>query len=704
MPRIKKIQKRDGRVVAFEPEKITHAIHKAIVAVNETDGKLSRELTKEVVGVIEKKYEGRIPTVEDVQDLVEETLIKSGRAKVAKAYILYRQKRSEERYKKTLIGVIDDLKLNMNAIKVLENRYLLKDDLGRVIESPGEMFRRVARNVAQADLIYNPDTDIEATADEFYELMASLYFLPNSPTLMNAGTELQQLSACFVLPVEDSMEGIFGALHSMALIHQSGGGTGFSFSRLRPAGDIVKSTKGVASGPISFMRIFDVSTDVVKQGGRRRGANMAILRYDHPDIEEFISSKEKEGFLDNFNISVAVNDKFMEAVKVGAEYNLVNPRNSKVVKKLNARHVFDRIVNMAWRTGDPGLIFLDRINRDNPTPALGEIESTNPCGEQPLLPYESCNLGSINLARMVKLDENDKAMIDWDKLRDTIHKAVHFLDNVIDMSKFPVDEIGKMVRGNRKIGLGVMGFADLLVQLGIPYDSEDAVALADDVMGFINEEARKASVTLAEKRGSFPNFPGSIWEQRGYKCIRNATLTTIAPTGTISIIAGASSGIEPLFAISYIRNVMDGTELLEVNPYFEETAKKRGFYSKDLMVKIARSGSIQGIIEIPEDVRRVFVTSHDIAPEWHVRIQAAFQRHVDNAVSKTVNLPNDATLEDIRRIYFMAYELGCKGITVYRYGSKSEQVLNIIETPEGNRISVSSEFAAGCRLDGECAY
>jgi ribonucleoside-diphosphate reductase alpha chain len=714
---IHEIRKRDGRIVGFDQNKIINAIKKAMIAVGEDGESLADGLSAKVIGLLEMKFNGEIPDVESIQDIVEEVLMEEGYANVAKAYILYRRKRAELREAKEALGVKDDVKLSLNAIKVLERRYLRKDEEGDVIETPGGMFRRVARNVAQADLIYNPDTDIEATADEFYELMASLYFLPNSPTLMNAGTELQQLSACFVLPVEDSMEGIFGALHSMALIHQSGGGTGFSFSRLRPAGDIVKSTKGVASGPISFMRIFDVSTDVVKQGGRRRGANMAILRYDHPDIEEFISSKEKEGFLDNFNISVAVNDKFMEAVKVGAEYNLVNPRNSKVVKKLNARHVFDRIVNMAWRTGDPGLIFLDRINRDNPTPALGEIESTNPCGEQPLLPYESCNLGSINLARMVKLDENDKAMIDWDKLRDTIHKAVHFLDNVIDMSKFPVDEIGKMVRGNRKIGLGVMGFADLLVQLGIPYDSEDAVALADDVMGFINEEARKASVTLAEKRGSFPNFPGSIWEQRGYKCIRNATLTTIAPTGTISIIAGASSGIEPLFAISYIRNVMDGTELLEVNPYFEETAKKRGFYSKDLMVKIARSGSIQGIIEIPEDVRRVFVTSHDIAPEWHVRIQAAFQRHVDNAVSKTVNFAHNSSTKDVEAVYMLAYELGCKGVTIYRDGSRKEQVLNIgkvnrveareIIKPETGKeiqspvayeevLTVSSEYSGGC--------
>ncbi|MFQ5816289.1 MAG: adenosylcobalamin-dependent ribonucleoside-diphosphate reductase, partial [Candidatus Hydrothermarchaeaceae archaeon] len=574
MPQIKKIQKRDGRAVAFEPKKIANAIHKALVAVNEADGELSEQLTIEVIKMIEKNYADKIPSVEDVQDVVEETLIKSGHTRVAKAYILYRQKRHEERYKKTLLGVTDDLKLTLNAVKVLERRYLLKDEHGHIIESPGEMFRRVARNVATADLLYDPNADIAAVEKEFYELMIGLCFMPNSPTLMNAGTELQQLSACFVLPVDDSMEGIFGALRSMALIHQSGGGTGFSFSRLRPTGDIVKSTKGVASGPLSFMRIFDVSTDVVKQGGRRRGANMGILRIDHPEIMEFIVAKEKEGFLANFNISVAVSDEFMEAVKNDSEYELVNPRNGGVTKKLKAKDVFDLIVINAWNSGDPGLIFLDRINRDNPTPALGEIESTNPCGEQPLLPYESCNLGSINLAQMVTHDDEGKAAIDWDKLRDTVHKATHFLDNVIDMSKFPVDKIGERVKGNRKVGLGVMGFTDLLTQLEVPYNSEEATSVADDVMGFINEEARKASVALAEKRGSFPNFNGSTWQQKGYTRIRNATLTTIAPTGTISIIAGASSGIEPLFAVSYIRNVMDGTEMLEVNPYFEDMAKR----------------------------------------------------------------------------------------------------------------------------------
>ncbi len=701
MPQIKKIQKRDGRVVDFEPGKITNAVNKAFEAVKEINRGLPQKLSDEVMEILKNNYPNDVPNVEEVQDVVEEVLIKSGHAKAAKSFILYREERSKLRDEKTLIGIRDDLKLSRNAAKVLENRYLIKDGRGAVVEMPSGMFRRVAKNVAQADLNYESTADVEGIEKEFYHIMTNLEFLPNSPTLMNAGTELQQLSACFVLPVEDSMKGIFGALKSMALIHQSGGGTGFSFSRLRPTGDIVKSTSGVASGPLSFMRIFDVSTDVIKQGGRRRGANMGILRVDHPNIFEFITSKEQEGILSNFNISVAVTDKFMEAVKNDGVYDLINPRSGRTVKSQRARDVFDLMATMAWRTGDPGIIFLDRINRDNPTPQVGRIESTNPCGELPLLPYESCNLGSINLSRMVKDGE-----IDWDKLADKVHLAVHFLDNVIEMNKYPLPEIEAITKANRKIGLGVMGYADMLVQLGVPYDSDKAVETARELMRFINEGARKASIELARVRGSFPNFEESVWGERGYEAMRNAALTTVAPTGTISIIAGTSSGIEPLFAVSFMRTVM-GTQLLEVNSVFEEIARKEGFYSKDLMVRIARLGSIQGIEEIPEDVRRVFVTSLDIDPVWHVRMQAAFQEHVDNAVSKTVNLPSDASIEDVRRIYLMAHGLGCKGITVYRYGSKPEQVLTIAPAPsqaEGEGISVDSEYSAGCRSDGVCPY
>ncbi|MGW8289244.1 MAG: vitamin B12-dependent ribonucleotide reductase, partial [Candidatus Bathyarchaeia archaeon] len=564
------------------------------------------------------------------------------------------------------------MKLGINATKVLKSRYLMKDGKGKVVETPRQMFRRVAKAVAEADLIYDKEVDMKQIEETFYHVMADREFLPNSPTLMNAGTRLGQLSACFVLPVEDSIDGIFTTLKYMAMIHKSGGGTGFSFSKLRPAGDIVGSTKGVASGPISFMTIYDAATNVIKQGGRRRGANMAILDVTHPDILKFIEAKSREGSLTNFNISVAVTDQFMEAIKKDAEYELINPRNGKAETKLRARHVFDLIASNAWRSGDPGLVFIDEINRHNPTPQVGEIRSTNPCGEQPLLPFESCNLGSINLAKMVK-----GKSVDWQKLRRVVRVAVHFLDNVIDVNRFPVPEIRELTRVNRKIGLGVMGFADMLFMLGIPYDSEEAVTIAEKVMKFIDDEATKKSVETSEQRGAFPNFNGSLWEKRGYKTIRNATVTTVAPTGTISIIAGCSSGIEPIFAVTFVRNVMEGTKLLEIQPTFEQIAKERGFYSRELMLEVAKTGSVQKLEAVPEDLRRIFVTSLDIDPEWHVRMQAAFQKHVGNAVSKTVNLPPDATVEDVKKVYLLAYKLKCKGITVYRYGSKKEQVLYV---------------------------
>ncbi|MHA1209362.1 MAG: adenosylcobalamin-dependent ribonucleoside-diphosphate reductase [Candidatus Freyarchaeota archaeon] len=661
---ISKIRKRDGRIVEFEPVKITNAIHKAFIAVKERDGETAKNLSAQVVAIIEDTFKDRIPTVEEVQDIVEKVLIKNGFSDVAKAYILYRQKRTEIREAKKLLGVSDDLKLSLNATQVLEKRYLLKDDHGNVVETPSQMFHRVARTIAAADRLYDKDADIEKTEAVFYEVMSRLEFLPNSPTLMNAGTDIGQLSACFVLPVGDSIEEIFDALKFMALIHKSGGGTGFSFSRLRPKGDFVRSTKGVASGPVSFMRIFDTATDIIKQGGRRRGANMGILRVDHPDILE-------------------------------GDYELINPRTGKPEKKLKAATVFNLIVASAWKTGDPGMVFLDEINRHNPTPTIGQIESTNPCGEVPLLPYESCNLGSINLSRMVKNSD-----VDWDKLRRVVRVAVHFLDNVIDANRYPLPQIEKITKENRKIGLGVMGFAELLIQLNIPYDSNEAIGVAEKVMSFISEEARKKSEELALERGSFPNFDVSVWKEKGYKAMRNATLTTIAPTGSISIIAGTSSGIEPLFAISFVRNVI-GTQLLEVNHLFEKVAKERGFYGLELMTEIAKKGSIRDMGNIPEDVRRVFVTALDIDPEWHVRMQAAFQKHVDNAVSKTVNLPQEATIEDVSKIFWLAYKLKCKGITVFRYGSKTEQVLVLPPTPSGvppeeRYVKVDSEYAGGC--------
>lgn len=566
------------------------------------------------------------------------------------------------------------MELTNNALTVLKRRYLIKDKNGNVIEKPSEMFERVANYVAQADKIYDEKADINKTSKIFYDIMTNLEFIPNSPTLMNAGRELGQLSACFVLPVEDSMEGIFDAIKNSALIHKSGGGTGFSFSRLRPKGSTVKSTGGVASGPVSFMKVFNSATEAVKQGGTRRGANMGILRIDHPDIMEFISCKEDTNEITNFNISVGITENFMEAVEKDENYDLIDPHTKKITGSLNARKVFEHIVEKAWSTGEPGIIFLDRINKTSTIRKLGEIESTNPCGEQPLLPFESCNLGSINLAKMIKKGSKGYE-IDYNRLQEVVYASVHFLDNVIDMNKYPLKEIDEMTKKTRKIGLGVMGFADLLFYLEIPYNSQEAVDLAEEIMDFIDKKSKEKSMELAEKRGVFPAYEFSSFRKSGTE-IRNSTTTTIAPTGTISIIAGASSGIEPLFAISFMRNVMDNDRLIEVHPYFEKLAKERGFYSEELMEKIAEEGSISNIEEIPEDIKKVFVTAHDISPFWHIKMQAAFQKHVDNAVSKTVNFRNDATKEEVEEVYMLAYKLGCKGVTIYRDGSRENQVLS----------------------------
>ena len=572
--------------------------------------------------------------------------------------------------------------LSPNAMKVLEKRYLKKDASGNCIESPEDLFRRVANNIARADIHYGKnEKEILNTEEEFFEMMSGLEFLPNSQTLMNAGRELQQLSACFVLPIEDSMESIFETIKDTALIHKSGGGTGFSFSRLRAKNSPVRSTGGISSGPVSFMKVFNAATQAVKQGGTRRGANMGILRVDHPDIMEFISCKENDKEITNFNISVAITEDFMKKTLLDEDYDLVDPKTKKTVQKLNAKKVFDAIIQMAWKNGEPGIIFLDRVNKDNPTPKVGDIESTNPCGEQPLLPYESCNLGSINLSKMV----TEGKKIDWDKLADRIAKAVHFLDNVIDMNAYPIKKIEVMTKSNRKIGLGVMGFADMLLMLGIRYDSEDAIALAENIMKFILDTSRDASEKLAGERCAFSNFKGSIFDKPGANPLRNATLTTIAPTGTLSIIANSSSGIEPIFAITYVRNIMDNTKLIEVHPYFQQVAEQRGFYNPELMNLIAQKGTIRGVPEIPEDVQQLFVTAHDIEPIWHIRMQAAFQKYTNNAVSKTVNLPAEATKDDARTIYMLAYKSGCKGVTIYRDKSREEQVLNKPSTPEGDQ-------------------
>jgi ribonucleoside-diphosphate reductase alpha chain len=581
-----------------------------------------------------------------------------------------------------------DIQLTDNARTVLKRRYLLKDREGRQVETERELFVRVARFIAEADRNYGADdARVDKTAAGFFNMMAELEFMPNSPTLMNSGRELGQLSACFVLPVEDSMEGIFETNKHAALIHKSGGGTGFSFSRLRPRNSVVASTSGVASGPVSFMKVFDASTDAVKQGGTRRGANMGILRVDHPDILEFISCKDKTDEITNFNISVAITDAFMEAVEKGERYPLYNPHTGQthVIEDepqfLDAREVFDDIIEHAWRTGEPGVIFIDRMNQLNPTFPAEQIEATNPCGEQPLPPFDSCNLGSVNLGRFVMdpLPENyaignaDEG-VDWERLGQVVRRGIHFLDNVIDQNRYPIPEIEVQTHKNRRVGLGVMGWADMLVRLRLPYDSPEAIALGEQVMEFVQTEARKHSSELAKTRGKFPGWENSVYA-RDQVAMRNATVTTVAPTGTISIIAGCSSGIEPYYSLAYERNVLDGTRLTEVNPLFERAASDGEFLSEDLIERVAASRSIGEFDDIPEAVRALFLTAADVDAEDHVRMQAVFQKHCDSSVSKTINLPETSTPVDVKAAFTKAFQLGCKGVTVYRDRSRPEQVL-----------------------------
>ena len=686
--KISHIQKRDGRVVLFDSDKIYSVVFKAFLAVREKNGPVVKKISQKVISSLKNSFAGRIPNVEEIQDVIINILKGEGFNDVANVYDQYRKKRQEIREAKYFL-LYHDVKtiITENAMKVLESRYLRKDTNRKIIETPQQLFRRIASNIAAAEKIYDPnisDEDFMKVEESFYRLIASLEFLPNSPTLMNAGTPMQQLSACFVLPVEDSMESIFDAVRATAIIHKSGGGTGYNFGRLRPKGDFVKQTGGVSSGPISFMKIFDIVADVVKQGGKRRGAMMGIINIDHPDILEFIAAKTKEGILQNFNISLAITNEFMDAVKKKKTYKLINPKSGQAIGEFDANDVFDKIANLAWETGDPGVIFIDRINdaRGNPTPKLGRIESTNPCGEQPLLPNEPCNLGSININKFVK-KEGRKNDIDWINLKKTVHEAVHFLDNVIDMNKYPLPEIDVMARGNRRIGLGLMGWADALVSLEIPYNSKRALLLADKLMSFIESESHLASVSIAKKRGTFPNFKNSLYNHPGGERLRNCAVTTIAPTGTIGIIAGCSQGIEPKFALAYVRksrigkNENDWVELIEVDRQFEEVARRESFFSEELMKKVAEHGSIAGMKEIPLKWQKIFVTAHDLGYPDHVKMQAAFQKHVDNAVSKTINLPKKATVEDVKKAYLLSWDTGCKGITVYRDGSKSIQVLNV---------------------------
>lgn len=571
--------------------------------------------------------------------------------------------------------------LTENALKTLSTRYLLKDEQGNITETPEGMFRRVATAISSAEKLHGGDPAL--WEERFHEFMTGLRFLPNSPAMMNAGKDIGQLAACFVLPVDDSMQSIFDTLKNAALILQSGGGTGFSFSRLRPRTDVVRSTGGIASGPVSFMKIYNTATEVIKQGGARRGANMGILRVDHPDILDFIRIKRNEKELTNFNISVSVTDEFMNAVKTDAEYNLINPRSKSMAGRLKAKNVFDEMVASAWETGDPGIVFIDRINKYNPTPQIGTMESTNPCGEQPLLPYEACVLGSLNLSKYIMRQVSDitkanikelKDQIDFNRLTQDIKTAVRFLDNAIDVNKYPLPAIENMHKGNRKIGLGVMGWADMLILLGVVYNSKKAFQLAREMMRFIRDKAREASAELAEQRGVFPNFKGSIYDAPGMPRVRNATTTTIAPTGTLSLIADCSSGIEPLFALAYKRRILDA-ELYEKNKYFFLLARERGFYTKELEGKIILKGSAKGIKEVPNDAKRLFRTSHEIHPEDHIEVQSAFQEFTDNAVSKTINMPHRTKMEDIKRAFLLAYEKGLKGITIFRSGTAKKGTL-----------------------------
>jgi ribonucleoside-diphosphate reductase alpha chain len=684
---MKKIIKRDGREVEFELAKLVGAIGKAGVQTEEFDEKEAKRLADIAVALIEKSLKDKeIAQVEKIQDIVEQVLMAAGHYKTAKAYILYRAARSDERRVERIIGVKDDLDLSPNQLKVMRNRYLLKDQDGKVIETPSELFHRVAKNLA---VVEKSDKRKKVEA-EFYEVMSRLEFLPAGRTLNNAGTPQSQLANCFVLPVEDSMEGIFDSVKWMAMVHQRGGGTGFNFSKLRPRGDIVtKSSGGFATGPVSFMKVFDVATRQVMQGGKKRGANMGILNVDHPDILDFISAKSERGEIENFNISVGVTDAFMKAVDTDKQWHLRNQRTGEIVQTMQARTLMSQLVSLAWRTGDPGLIFLDPINRNNPLlEKYGRIDATNPCGEQPLHPFDACNLGSINLAKFVipysSKSVNPDKSIDWDRLKFVTRTGVRMLDDVIDACKYPLPQITETVRANRRIGLGVMGWADMLYQLRVPYDSEQGVKLATKIAKFIQDVTWEMSSELAKEKGEFPRWKESSFAKTGRK-VRNVAITTIAPTGSISMLSDASSGIEPVFALAYTKNVVEDNGLSYINKYFEDELASSLWADGDsehkvrdrIVREVANAGSVAHVSGVPEGVKSVYRTAHDIAPEWHIKMQAAWQKYTDNAVSKTINFPHSATIDEVENAYMMAWKTGCKGITIYRDGSKDVQILSI---------------------------
>lgn len=682
--RINKIIKRDGREVEFSLDKLAGAIWKAGKETGEYDEKEAKRLAEITVALVEKTLKkDELAQVEKVQDVVEQVLMAAGHYQTAKAYILYRAARSDERRVERIIGVKDDLDLSPNQLKVLRNRYLLKDQDGKVIETPSQLFRRVAKTLAKVEKDYKvPKAKIQTIENDFYEVMSRLEFLPAGRTLNNAGTPQSQLANCFVLPVEDSMEGIFDSVKWMAMVHQRGGGTGFNFSKLRPKGDIVtKSSGGFATGPVSFMKVFDIATRQVMQGGKKRGANMGILNVDHPDILDFISAKAERGEIENFNISVGVTDDFMKAVDQDKEWHLRNQRTGEIVQTIRAKTLMGQLVSMAWRTGDPGLIFLDPINRNNPLlEKYGRIDATNPCGEQPLHPFDACNLGSINLAKMVV----NGLKVDWERLKFVVRTGVRMLDNVIDACNYPLPQITETVRANRRIGLGVMGWADMLYQLRIPYDSDEGVKLAKKVAKFIQEESWQMSMDLANEKGAFPRWKESAFAKQGKK-VRNVAITTIAPTGSISMLADASSGIEPVFALAFTKNVVEEAGLSYLNKYFEKELAESAWADGDhehkvrdrIVREVAQQGTVAQVSGVPEEAKSVYRTAHDITPEWHVMMQAAWQKYTDNAVSKTINFPHNATIDDVESAYMSAWKAGCKGITIYRDGSKDVQILSV---------------------------